>query len=392
MIKLKSLTGLRSGTHFKSTTFSSFGTVAAHWNLGDPDDVDYQGPTGELLTNGDVETGDTTGWLPSPNATLSVENSDPYEGNWNLKILNDGGTDQYARQACNCVTGATYYHSGVMRSDGTGDPRVVNGGITRFDGEPIASWQDSACIFKAAAAPIIYQCHWQDGTYVECDANSLNECPGIAKCNNLVNPGTYDLVQATVANQGTLQPNWGGAGGLDCGGTDGTDDYWTADALAAAVFSGDDRAWTIAIAFEHTTSGAVQALWSTGNSGDAANNLMWLSVSAANVLEVSKKDNVGTLKTVTIKTGLSVGRHVLVLRCTGTQIYGVLDGVVEVAAGDFDVGTISLDRMTLNARRWTTVGYQGALSYRDCVIYSEDIGAGPALSCTALLESRSPIA
>jgi len=77
----------------------------------------------ELLTNGTLETGNTTGWGTYGGVTISAETTSPYEGSYLLRALRTGGSP-FAKQDIFTIY-QTYHVTGVARSDGTTQPIIL---------------------------------------------------------------------------------------------------------------------------------------------------------------------------------------------------------------------------------------------------------------------------
>lgn len=369
---------------------AQFGNCVAWWACHDPAQTSYADSSSEQILNGGWEDSASPptpdNWSPGNNATLTRESGTPYAGSYCGRVAYNGTSNPYGGQTV-LVTGATYYATGMQRSSGGSIKGRLHVATPYVDGTPgISDWEQLRRVAKADYNLFYAQAVTTGAGYVEWDACSCVECPGSSLITNLASPGTGDLVQAPQAYMGTLAPEWGGAGGLDCLRTDGSDDWHTADEMAA-YFSGTDTAFTIGMSLDLTNTTSGRYVFSAGNSGS---NTQYITLQyASGNLYVQKHDDATGSKQVTLSS-VSAARHTIVIRCSGTLLSALVDGVAKATDQDFDVGVTTLDQFTWAALRRVAVAGYADQAARDVTLFDEDIGATNALALSAWHTSRSP--
>lgn len=127
----------------------------------------------ELLTDGDQEAVGVAAWTAGNAATLTKQTTNPYEGSQVLRVAYSAVNNPYASQSV-MAPGTIYRVQGVMRSDGTGIPTVLDGATTLWTGVSTSTdWQAFDVAFEAANADIRFQCTIAGAGYCEVDAVSV---------------------------------------------------------------------------------------------------------------------------------------------------------------------------------------------------------------------------
>ena len=367
---------------------SAFGNLVAWWDLGaEPYDKLYKDGAGEQLTNGDFEVGDSppTGWSAINNATLTSETGTPYEGTYCGRCAYNGTANPAMKQTP-LVVGATYYYHGVARVS-AGYARIYDGNFSNIS--PDSDWVTHHHVSKPTITEFRLQLVASSG-YAEFDDWRVAECPGRTTDQNKVNPGTHDLTQTGGAGiQPVYAPIWGEEGGLTAALADGVDDLANANTLAGALFSGTGEAWSYGGSIEPLDLTGSQTIWCPGNAASADKYLhLWCD---GTTLKLTQVDDGGTPVTQTIKSGLSIARHDIVVTCNGTTMSAWVDGALEANGLAFAPGATTMDQFAMWARNRNAIDQYGHFGGRDQCFYSGDIGAANATGLSAWLQSRSPL-
>ena len=186
--------GTAAGSYYESSgTFTETITVAGNTNLnlyaasvfeGDVDNVSIKQvdiPSSghfdgsELLTDGDMETTDTSAWAELNDSILTKETVDTHGGVRVLRATRNGTTNG-ALQLNLFTVGKTYRIVGHVRSDGNAIPTVGDNGGTSFTGTTSTSWQAVDVIRTVIYPHLALYCTTSvDGQYCEYDDFSVTE-------------------------------------------------------------------------------------------------------------------------------------------------------------------------------------------------------------------------
>ncbi len=82
-----------------------------------------------LITNGDFETGDTSGW--TTNSSTDVSTQAAYSGNYGLHLVGEGNYNSMAHQTFAVVKGATYRLTFCLKTNNTGANIQIKDGATQ---------------------------------------------------------------------------------------------------------------------------------------------------------------------------------------------------------------------------------------------------------------------
>jgi len=126
----------------------------------------------ELVVDGDMEAAGVAAWTAGASATLTKQTTNPYEGLQVLRVAYGGVANPYAAQSI-MAPGTIYHLSGVVRSDGTGVPTVLDGTTTLWTGSTSTDWQEFNLAFDAANADVRLRCTIAVAGYCEFDAVTL---------------------------------------------------------------------------------------------------------------------------------------------------------------------------------------------------------------------------
>ncbi len=148
------------------------------------DDVvftEYKGETlnaeKQVLVNGDLEIGATTGWIAGASATLTADTTSPFDGTYSLKVAHNGTNSPYAYQA---VSAATKYHvTGVASGDGTFAPNIRDHGGTLFwTGTNSTSWQYFDLTYTSVGSRLDFVCGATGAGYCKFDNVTVTKYKG----------------------------------------------------------------------------------------------------------------------------------------------------------------------------------------------------------------------
>lgn len=111
----------------------------------------YNGTPSQILTDGDMETADTSSWTAFNSAALSKQTTSPHGGSRLLRITENGVAAPAAGQTVFTV-GTPYRVFGYARSDGSATPRIRDSaGTTLWTGTTSTAWQPFDFVVVAAA-------------------------------------------------------------------------------------------------------------------------------------------------------------------------------------------------------------------------------------------------
>lgn len=200
----------------------------------------------------------------------------------------------------------------------------------------------------------------------------------VSKVPNLLNPGTYDLVQGTASAQPAYEATgWNGVSPSMLG--DGVAEYAMSNSLGP-VFS-DSAAHWIAIAYQIAASDTGD-LWAGGN-GSASSQFQRFTVRGGDYRGWCRNDDTSTSFQDFSAAAPNGSRHVAVYR-QGSTVDLHLDGAADAGFGNsISGGTCTLDTFTvlavnnagvsqyLNARIGAMWGGLGAISAADAVAITD---------------------
>jgi hypothetical protein len=181
-------------------------------------------------------------------------------------------------------------------------------------------------------------------------ANTISGGGKVATVVNRLNPGTYDLTQAfgDIARPTYEATGWGGTRPSML--FNGVGEYMICDALSA-IATGVDQPFLIMMAVEIVAEAANQRLWSFGNSASATPRheaYQWGSK-----LYTFRKDDAAAFKNPGGAITIATGKLIYTTQMFGTNIYTYQNDDSDLAAGDVDVGAITLDQFTVGCKRGT---------------------------------------
>jgi hypothetical protein len=136
----------------------------------------------ELITNGDIETGDTTGWTAGNSATLTAESGGPMAGDYVIRIAHNGTNNPYAGQTI-LTSGSRYRITFDARGDGVEASaipriRIWTSGTTLWTGTNSATWTGADQVFTADDTQLLLYTNLDAAGYVEFDNISVKEVQG----------------------------------------------------------------------------------------------------------------------------------------------------------------------------------------------------------------------
>jgi len=127
----------------------------------------------ELVSNGDLEIGATTGWMAYRSAVLTAEAGNALDGNYVLRVA-IAADYAYARQSI-MTAGKTYHVTGHARGDGTSPPSIRDDGAAFWTGTTSTTWQVVDVVHAAASSHLDLFKTVNGGAYTEYDNISVTE-------------------------------------------------------------------------------------------------------------------------------------------------------------------------------------------------------------------------
>lgn len=136
----------------------------------------------ELLTDGDMEAGDTSAWTVINSATLTKENSPRTNssGSYSLRVAYNGINHPQARQYGIASAGTKYRVTGWARGDGTAYPTITwgAGGSIFWTGTASTVWQEIDTVVVAdGAGDLSLRSYATAAGYSDFDDISVTEIP-----------------------------------------------------------------------------------------------------------------------------------------------------------------------------------------------------------------------
>ncbi len=380
-----------------TTMWDIFGSqILGHYKYYDPACVlNYQDGAGEQIIDGDMELGGIANYTPLAGVNVTKDSTLPYEGTQCLRLTSTGAGTLGCYQTC-MVMGARYLIVGRYRSDGTATPTMRDrAGLSIAIGAASTSWQYFSGEFTATHAGLRPSGVFTGaGQWVEFDVLAMIELPGLvtvpndpvlAARNIKLYSDPFHANQATPLNQPWQHPTiWGGS--LSAGQFDGTNHWMQVDAMAAR-FSGSDKPWFWLSAQKWLNPGPHQRLFSMGNSADATpvvgirSTTRYVARRTAN--DTTSLEAASAVNTPTV-------RHIYAARFKGTEYDSWRNGVPDMVAAPLDVPTMTVDQVTVGARRRTTIDnwFEGPI--REILIGTGPVTAAQMIAASQMVAASNP--
>jgi hypothetical protein len=149
----------------------------AHYDK--PDIRRLSNPARNLMTDGDMEAGDTSAFTSHNSATLSKETDTPYSGSNYLKVTYNGVASPGARVNNQVELNKLYRITGYAKSDGTWTPQINDFGGVLWEGTTSTDWQyfDFTKYWSNAALDFLLYHSGQTSGYTAWDDIKIQEIP-----------------------------------------------------------------------------------------------------------------------------------------------------------------------------------------------------------------------
>ena len=184
------------------------------------------------------------------------------------------------------------------------------------------------------------------------------------------------LIQATPANQPTLNIDDPDFGGHDSIEFNGTNNFMTADAIGTDVFAGDDSPYTIIFVMRRMTAVTNDYLWSAGATNNTAVRAARI-VDTVNNLAHWHSDNVPTSKTFSVTPSFPLITNppiVISWAFDGTECVVTWDNIEKpVSMTDISLGDSTCTQFTLAALRWSSAINHMAYKFSECLVFDRQI-------------------
>jgi len=159
----------------------------------------------ELLADRMMEASGVGDWIPSASDVVTKETGTPYQGTQCLRVAYGGASNPLVRQGV--LTALKKYRvRGVVRSDGTWTPEVLDGASSaKWTGTTSTSWQKFDVVFTQPSGSSLFYRHNATGAgYCEWDAMSVQEVHELAAGYNMRPVGGQLIDLSANRNDGTI--------------------------------------------------------------------------------------------------------------------------------------------------------------------------------------------
>jgi hypothetical protein len=323
------------------------------------------------LVNGDIETGDTTGWTPSNATITAVAGSRPGgSGSYVLEITRTGSSG-LAQQSI-LVVGNHYRVRGWFRGDGTNACGVYVGGVLAASSGPSTTWSYFDVEVTAATAVLAFVCSATVGNSCYVDDVSIENL-SLTQVDPTAAVGT--LVGLSLTQSVPTNMQWNAGGSLRA--QDASTDYMQLGGVGDHSFLWDGSGGTIAFRRTITDASTLAVYMSSMEDNNTNKGVLAYQNSGNLVLRIGagsgvfafSNTSVGTVATGTYTFILRVGGGVVSLRRNGTSL---LSGALG-ATGSGDA-TYALTEGNIPSRSYSGYGdlesmlvVSRAISDDDCV-------------------------
>jgi len=332
--------------------FFGFGELLAFWELWNPSLTNFTTGPGELFADPGCNAAGTGDWAST--GALTKQTVGVYEGARFLRTT-FGATGFTRPNPPNVAIGTRCLLVGAYKTAGITDVAVsFDDGATVTALGTSAVWKPFAVEGTAGATAVRFY-GYNVGT-LDLDALLIVELPGIVRCPNILNPGTYDLDFPLGAQQPWLHPTaWLGA--HPAAQFDGVGHYGTFDAAAAEFSGSGSEPLSMLFTFKHDNTARYRVLGSFGRVA-SMNPLVQYRLRNDHRHELRRSDDTGANNGKFSAAVVDASEHVGAYDFNGTDGTMFEDGVrLELYSNLQLANPMTLDMATIGA-----LGRAGAYS------------------------------